>query len=245
MLVSAPQLGAGRCPDLVLLFMDGRSVPHVRLLADSRARLPAIPVILLAAHVDPDFAVELVKCGADDLLVVPPDPDGLRGKVLRALLGRPGPAFGWPALAPLSPRASDPDHATNVRCCYRASVPEHLQSVAVVDGAPKVSLIVRDLSVEVGERPAGMLLEMPVEAASRLPIADWMRGTPVSLVLRLGDDPSCIPVTARMRGPLRPGPQRSRTFGVQFTAAHAKDRERLQRFWMRCQRPVRKAKGAR
>lgn len=232
---AARLLSDRRPPDLVLLVIEGRSPPRVRLLADCLTHMPLAPVILLATHVDAGFAVELVKCGAEDLLVLPLDPEGLRGKVLRALLGRPGPAYGWPILEPLTPRAVATARRTNVRRCYRAEVPTYLQAVALVGGK---ELAVRDVSVEVGEWPGGMLLEAPAEAG--LPIDEWSAGSPVPLVLRLDDDPAPIAVLAHMRGTLRAGGPRGPGIGVQFTVRSPADRARLQRFWMQCQRPVRK-----
>jgi DNA-binding response OmpR family regulator len=239
----AELLAHRRPPDLILLVLEGRSLPRIRLLAECRRWWPVTPVILLATHLDVAFAVEVVKCGAEDLLELPPHPEGFRGKVLRALLGRPGPAYGWAELEPLAPHAALEATGANLRRCYRATVPGYLQTMAValVRGAERAELEVMDVSVEVGEAPGGMLLEVPRDAVSALPLEDWSSGTPASLLVQLADDPEPLAVVARMRGSVRPGGQQTRRLGMQFSVTAPADRARMQRFWMQCQRTVRPA----
>lgn len=223
--------------ELLLLSLSGPTREAVAFFVEVRGRFPALPVIVLAPGVDANFAVELVKCGASDLLLVPLDQGALRAKVERALFGRTGPTFGWPSLDPLRAPDSTPHVSANRRHCYRAPVRSFhpaLATVRVADGRG-VSLVVEDFSVEAEDSPGGMQLLVREDAVKLVPLDDWKRGAPVSLLLHLADGDPPIPVIARIAGPVRPGPRRSRRMGVRYEATNRGDVARLERFWVACQ----------
>src|SRR5262245_8937645 len=81
---------------------DGLSLPSTawaalligleRPLAESMVRFsrlrqayPLLPLLVLAEDVDGNFAAELLKCGAEDFLMLPPTPSALLHKVRRML----------------------------------------------------------------------------------------------------------------------------------------------------------------
>ncbi|MBI2896099.1 MAG: hypothetical protein HYY06_21255 [Deltaproteobacteria bacterium] len=233
--------------DLVLVALSGPTREGVALAVELRQKLPGIPTIVLAPATDANFAVEILKCGAaDDFLLLPLHPQGLRGKVVRALLDRPGPAFPWPELEPLAQteaRLKAPA-ADNRRRCFRAPVPSHfaVSSSAVISTDPprSVCLVVEDISVEVGDAPGGMLLLARNEAALLLPLSEWKSGEPIKLLVHIGDGSAPIPVVARMAGGMRPGPRSAKRMGVRYEPTNKADVPRLQRFWMACQRIVKK-----
>lgn len=95
-----------------------------------RRQHPLLPLLVLAHGVDANFAAELLKCGAEDFLLLPSAPEALKHKVRRALGEVVGPAFDTPEFAAFKPR----DFDENQRHCFRVNVPPDFAVASIFPG---------------------------------------------------------------------------------------------------------------
>jgi CheY-like chemotaxis protein len=211
-------------------------------LADSMAGLntlrrehPLLPVLVFAEGVDANFATELLKCGADDFLLLPPDPEALLHKVKRALGEAIGPAFTTPEFAAFRPR----DFDENLRRCFRVHVPPDFAVAGTFPGPVERPLEVKDLSIETENAPGGMQVAADRATARRLPFDQWNRRREIEVCVQL---PTGAPITARARliPGLRNAPDGSIRFAVEYWVLRPIEKERFRRYWVEAQRRMRR-----
>src|ERR1043166_8146347 len=82
--------------DGVLVMLGCPLSESMQSLSRLRQAFPLTPLLVLAEGVDANFVAELLKCGAEDFLMLPPAPDALLRKVRRILGEATGPAFDTP-----------------------------------------------------------------------------------------------------------------------------------------------------
>jgi hypothetical protein len=200
-----------------------------------RRRHALVPLLALAEGVDANFAVELLKCGAEDFLLLPPSPDALRHKVRRALGTAAGPAFDGPEFAAFKPRYFD----ENQRHCFRVDIPPDFAVASVFPGPVERPLEVKDLSIETEKAPGGMQIAADRATARRLPFDQWNRRGEIDVTIQL---PTGSPVTARARlvPGLRNAPDGSIRFAVEYWLARPMEKERFRRYWLEAQRRARR-----
>jgi hypothetical protein len=209
-----------------------------------RRSFPLVPLLVLAEGVDGNFAAELLKCGAEDFLMLPPDPDALLRKVRRLLGEATGPAFDTPEFAAFRPREFD----VNQRHCFRVHVPADFAVSGTFPGPIERALDVKDLSIETepnpgNHQPGGMQISADRNMARRLPFDQWQRRREIELVVQL---PSGSPIKARARvlPGLRPAPDGSIRFAVEYWVARPAEKERFRRYWVEAQRRARRGQKA-
>jgi CheY-like chemotaxis protein len=205
----------------------------ISLFVRCRQRFPLVPIVIVAPAMQATIAVELVKCGADDVCLEPFE-QVLRRKVQRALTRREGTVL---ELAELVPLRSKPPDGVNRRKCFRAPVPLSTPawvSVHVPPSAP-VMLRVDDISVESQGFPGGLGLFADRAVAAGLPLGAWQQGQPMRVLVHLPDGGQPIACMGRTVGGPRPGPERSVRIGIVYTPADARARVRIERFWVACQ----------
>ncbi|MBI4957327.1 MAG: hypothetical protein HY908_35280 [Myxococcales bacterium] len=200
---------------------------------------PAIPIVLLGPALHAEVAVELVKCGADEYLTIPFNPEGLARKVGRCLRERYGPVFDIPGLEALFPKQAGFE-GVNHRRAFRAMVPRGLAaSVRVVTGAASsVSgqrLAVRDIGPAVDDAPGGMRLVADPVTAAELGVLEWEVGRQLELSAQV-DDGDPVELVATLVRPAQFGRERSVELGIVYTPVHRSGTARMQRFWYACQR---------
>lgn len=206
-------------------------------LSSIRRAKPLLPVLVLAEGVDANFAAELLKCGAEDFLLLPPDPAALRHKVKRALGEVAGPAFTSGEFAAFRPR----DFDQNQRHCFRVHVPPDFAVASTFPGPVDRPLEVKDLSIETEEAPGGMQVATDLATARRLPFDQWNRRREIELAVQL---PTGGPITVRARlvPGLRPAPDGSIRFAVEYWVARPIEKERFRRYWVEAQRRMRRSR---
>lgn len=218
-----------------------------RPLAESMVRFsrlrhayPLLPLLVLAADVDGNFAAELLKCGAEDFLMLPPTPSALLHKVKRMLGESSGPAFDTPEFAAFRPREFD----VNQRHCFRVPIPPDFAVSSVFPGPVDRALDVKDLSIETelapgNLQPGGMQIAAERGMARRLPFDQWQRRREIELVVNL---PSGSPIKARGRviPGLRNATDGSIRFAVEYWVARPAEKERFRRYWVEAQRRARR-----
>ena len=222
--------------DALLVALTPPYADSVTAFADVRRHHPLIPLLALAEGVDANFAAELLKCGAEDFLLLPPDPKALEHKVRRALGAVVGPAFDVPELAAFRPRYVD----ENLRHCFRVHVPPDFPVASTFPGPIDRPLEVKDLSIETEKAPGGMQIAADRTTARRLPFDQWNRRREIEIAVQLPTG-SPIPVRARLIPGLRNAPDGSIRFAVEYWVARAMDKERFRRYWAEAQRRLRKA----
>lgn len=197
---------------------------------------PLVPLIALAEGVDANFAAELLKCGAEDFILLPPAPDALRHKIRRALGDAVGPAFELPEFAAFRPREFD----ENQRHCFRVSIPPDFAVASTFPGPIDRPLEVKDLSIETDQAPGGMQVTTDRATARRLPFDQWSRRREFEVSIQL---PTGSPVTARARlvPGLRNAPDGSIRFAIEYWLARPAEKERFRRYWVEAQRRARRA----
>jgi CheY-like chemotaxis protein len=223
-------------PDFNLLLLD-MSVPlreGISLFARCRARWPVVPVIILVPALEACLAIELIKCGAEDVSVEPHETI-LRRKAQRALLRRPGPVLDMPELEPLVVASAQ---RPNQRRCFRAAVPSDMQVRATLQlpGGRIADLRVIDVSVEAQGAPGGLGLSADRAQAASLPIDDWVRGEPILLALHVPDRGRPIAMLARLVGPTRRTLDQSVCLGVVYEQLDRLAKGRVEQLWIACQR---------
>jgi len=197
---------------------------------------PLVPLIAMADGVDADFAAELLKCGAEDFLSMPPEPQVLRHKIRRALGEAVGPAFEIPEFAAFRPREFD----ANLRHCFRVTVPPDFAVASTFPGPIDRPLEVKDLSIETEQSPGGMQVATDRATARRLPFDQWNRRREIDVSVQL---PTGSPLTARARlvPGLRNAPDGSIRFAIEYWVSRPAEKERFRRYWVEAQRRTRRA----
>jgi len=224
-----------------LLVLLGRPLAE-SMVSFSRLRSahPLVPLLALAEGVDGNFVAELLKCGAEDFLMLPPAPEALLHKVKRILGESTGPAFDTPEFAAFRPREFD----VNQRHCFRVHVPTDFAVSSTFPGPVERALDVKDLSIETEQapgslQPGGMQIAAERAMARRLPFDQWQRRREIDLLVQL---PSGSPIKARGRvlPGLRNGPDGSIRFAVEYWVARPAEKERFRRYWVEAQRRARR-----
>jgi len=209
-------------------------------LARLRSTYPLVPLLVLADGVDGNFVAELMKCGAEDVLMLPPSPEALQRKVRRILGEATGPAFDTPEFAAFRPREFD----VNQRHCFRVPVPPDFAVSSIFPGPVERALDVKDLSIETEQapgiaQPGGMQIAAERAMARRLPFDQWQRRREIELTVQL---PSGSPIKARGRvlPGLRNSADGSIRFAVEYWVARPAEKERFRRYWVEAQRRARR-----
>jgi CheY-like chemotaxis protein len=233
---SDPRFALGRF-DALLVALTAPLSDSVDHFSQLRRAHPLIPIVLLAEGVDANLATELLKCGAEDFLLLPPSPEALRRKLQRALGDASGPAFDVPELAAFRPR----DFDENQRHCYRVCVLPEFPVAGRFPGPVDRALEVKDLSIETDKGPGGMQLAADRSTARRLPFDQWNRRREIDITVQL---PSGAPITARARliPGLRNAPDGSIRFAVEYWVSRPVDNERFRRYWVEAQRRMRRVR---
>lgn len=201
-----------------------------------RRHHPLVPLIVLAEGVDANFAAELLKCGAEDFLLLPLAPEALRHKVRRALGDAVGPAFAIPEFAAFQPRAFD----ENQRHCFRVVVPPDFAVTGMFPGPVERPLEVKDLSIETEQSPGGMQVATDRATARRLPFDQWNRRREIDVSVQLPTG-SALTVRARLVPGLRHAPDGSIRFAIEYWVSRPAEKERFRRYWVEAQRRARRA----
>jgi hypothetical protein len=222
--------------DAVLLVLSAPFADSVAAFCSVRRRHVLVPLIVLAEGVDANFAVELLKCGAEDFLLLPSSPDALRHKVQRALGSVAGPAFDGPEFAAFKPR----DFEENERHCFRVPIPPDFAVASTFPGPVDRPLEVKDLSIETEKALGGMQIAAERATARRLPFDQWNRRREIDVSVQL---PSGTPIAARARlvPGLRSAPDGSIRFAVEYWVTRPAEKERFRRYWVEVQQRARRS----
>jgi len=226
--------------DLLLVVLRHPLAEGMAQFCQLRQAHPLIPLLALAEGVDGNFAAELLKCGAEDFLLLPPTPEALLRKVRRILGEAIGTALDTPEFAAFRPREFD----VNQRHCFRVLVPPDYAISSVFPGPVERALDVKDLSIETEQAPGallpgGMQISAERAMARRLPFDQWQRRREIDLLVQL---PSGSPIKARGRvlPGLRRAPDGSIRFAVEYWVARPAEKERFRRYWVEAQRRARR-----
>jgi hypothetical protein len=222
--------------DALLIMLSAPFADSVAALCSVRRRHVLLPLIAFAEGVDANFSAELLKCGAEDFLLLPPSPDALRHKVRRALGSAVGPAFEGPEFAIFKPREFD----ENQRHCFRVSIPPDFAIASTFPGPIDRPLEVKDLSIETEKAPGGMQIAADRGTALRLPFDQWNRRREIDVTVQL---PAGAPITARARlvPGLRSAADGTIRFAVEYWLARPAEKERFRRYWVEVQRRTRRS----
>jgi hypothetical protein len=209
----------------------------VASLSNLRRNHPLLPLLALAEGVDANFATELLKCGAEDFLLLPPPPDALRPKVRRPPGGGIGPAFDLPEFASFKPLCI----GENKRRCFRVNVPPDFAVASTFPGPVERALEVKDLSIETENGPGGMQIAADRSTARHLPFDQWNRRREIAVAVQL---PSGAPIkaVARLVPGLRSAPDGSIRFAVEYWGSRPIEKERFRRYWVEAQRRMRRTR---
>jgi hypothetical protein len=221
--------------DALLIMLAAPFGESVAAFCGLRRRHALVPLLALAEGVDANFAVELLKCGAEDFLLLPPSPDALRHKVRRALGAAVGPAFDGPEFAAFKPRYFD----ENQRHCFRVDIPPDFAVASVFPGPVERPLEVKDLSIETEKAPGGMQIAADRATARRLPFDQWNRRGEIDVAIQLPAGPP-VTVRARLVPGLRNAPDGSIRFAIEYWLARPTEKERFRRYWLEAQRRARR-----
>ncbi len=201
-------------------------------------RDPRKAVIAMGRELEADIAVELVKCGADDFVSMPIQPDALVRKIHRALnIASPGPAFSWPALEPLALLGGrKPYRGANRRWCFRAKPSGDFRArVTTQVGKKQFTLDIDDISIVTEGWPGGILLRVDRQEGEELPFEQWEHGRAATMLIHLPTGAS-VKVVARVVPGTRRQSVKTTRFAVQYTTDIPSDVNLLQAFWTECQR---------
>jgi CheY-like chemotaxis protein len=223
--------------DAILVALTPPLENSVSSLSTLRRSHPLVPLLALAEGVDANFATELLKCGAEDFLLLPLSPDALRHKLRRALGEAVGPAFDLPEFASFKPQAG----GENKRHCFRVNVPPDFAVAGTFPGPVDRALEVKDLSIETDTGPGGMQVAADRSTARRLPFDQWNRRREIAVSVQL---PSGAPIkaVARLVPGLRGAPDGSIRFAVEYWVTRPAEKERFRRYWVEAQRRMRRAR---
>lgn len=231
-----PMFGVTRF-DAFLIALTAPLGDSIGNLSSLHRNHPLVPIVALAEGVDANFATELLKCGAEDFLLLPPSPDALRHKLRRALGEAIGPAFDLPEFAAFKPRGD----GENQRHCFRVHVPPDFAVAGTFPGPVDRPLEVKDLSIETEKAPGGMQVSADRATARRLPFDQWNRRREIDVAVQL---PTGAPIKARARlvPGLRSAPDGSIRFAVEYWVTRPIEKERFRRYWVEAQRRMRRAR---
>jgi CheY-like chemotaxis protein len=221
--------------DALLIALGPPYGESLTAFANIRRKHPLVPLIALAQDVDANFAAELLKCGAEDFLLLPPAPEALRHKVRRALGDAIGPAFDTAEFAAFKPREFD----ENQRHCFRVQILPDFPVASTFPGPVDRALEVKDLSIETENAPGGMQVAADRATARRLPFDQWNRRREIDVNIQL---PTGSPITARARliPGLRNAPDGSIRFALEYWLNRPAEKERFRRYWVEAQRRMRR-----
>lgn len=222
--------------DLLICDLGGDHAAGIQRYAHIRRARPGLPILLLAAGVQTEIAVELVKLGAQDLLatdVRTGDGEVLMRKAARLLGGPRSPALDDPVFASFKPRD---ETAEERRRAFRAPVPEALAARIRLRLRPRaVEAAVLDISLETDGFAGAMLVRFPGDAVEPEVFRreELVASSAAAVALPDGGDPvelSVLPVRVRTAAS-------GRTVDVafQYRPLDPDDASRLARFWMQCQ----------
>jgi len=227
--------------DALLIALGRPLTDSMATFSRLRHAYPLTPLLVLAEGVDGNFVAELLKCGAEDFLLLPPSPEALARKVRRILGEASGPVFDLPEFDAFRPREID----VNQRHCFRVSVPPDFSVSSIFPGPVERALDVKDLSIETERapgsiQPGGMQISAERAMARRLPFDQWHRRREIDLTVQL---PSGSPIKARGRllPGLRHGGDGSIRFAVEYWLTRPAEKERFRRYWVEAQRRARRA----
>jgi hypothetical protein len=222
--------------DALLVALRAPFAESIATFCGVRRAHPLVPLIALADGVDANFAAELLKCGAEDFLLLPPSPDALRHKIRRALGEAVGPAFEVPEFVAFRPRPFD----ENQRHCFRVAIPPDFAIANTFPGPIDRPLEVKDLSIETEQAPGGMQIATDRATARRLPFDQWNRRREIDVSVQL---PTGSPLIARARlvPGLRNAPDGSIRFAIEYWVSRPAEKERFRRYWVEAQRRTRRA----
>jgi CheY-like chemotaxis protein len=209
----------------------------VAFFARCRQASPRTPLVLLGKAMDIDFVVEFLKCGADDFVTLPFEPQVLRRKVERSLGKWFGLVLDVPALAPL--RMTEwAHHGGNLGHAYRVRI-EADRPIGVnliLSATEELSLILLDLSIPISRWPGGMLLGIDRKFSGRLPTTSWSQNDELTLRVNLPDEGPPIDVKASPISSVRSGQGNLVKFNMKYWIPDADERGRLVRYWSAVQR---------
>jgi hypothetical protein len=223
--------------DALVVALSPPLVDSMAVFSELRRQHPLIPFLVVAQDVDANFAAEILKCGADDLVMLPPAPGVLRHKVRRMLGEASGAAMNSAEFAAFRAREFD----VNSRRCFRVIVPPDFPISSTFPGPIDRALDVKDLSIETEQAPGGLQIATDREMARRLPFDQWQRRSEIEVVVQL---PSGSPVKARARliPGLRTATDGSIRFAVEYWLARPAEKERFRRYWVEAQRRMQRAR---
>lgn len=222
--------------DVLLFSLKRPHVMSVMLFTRCRAANTRKPIIVLGEGVNADLAVELVKNGADDFISYPPDRNGLRHKVQRALGMYQGPGFEWAILRPFK-RTHAPPGGKNRRHCYRATcIPHRPITISVTLAEDTFYIDVINISIATDGWPGGLLLSSDASTTRNLPFESWETGAEIVFTMDLPDEAPPINIKGQMVIGLRPGPAGSTRFAVMYWTTRPEDEVRIRRYWADAQR---------
>jgi hypothetical protein len=223
--------------DALLVALTPPYVESITSFSNIRRKHPLVPLVALAEGVDANFAVELLKCGAEDFLLLPPEPEALRHKLRRALGDAIGPAFDTAEFAAFKPR----DFDANQRHCFRVQILPDFPVAGIFPGPVDRALEVKDLSIETEKAPGGMQVAADRATARRLPFDQWNRRREIDVGIQLPTG-SAITARARLVPGLRNAPDGSIRFAVEYWVNRPAEKERFRRYWVEAQRRMRRAR---
>jgi len=222
--------------DALLVALHAPLSESIAKFCSVRRSHPLVPLIAMAEGVDANFAAELLKCGAEDFLLLPPAPEALRHKIRRTLGEAVGPAFEVPEFAAFRPRAFD----ENQRHCFRVNIPPDFAVASTFPGPIDRPLEVKDLSIETEQSPGGMQVATDRATARRLPFDQWNRRREIDVAVQLPTG-SPLMTRARLVPGLRNAPDGSIRFAIEYWVSRPTEKERFRRYWVEAQRRTRRA----
>lgn len=222
---------------VVVLVITPASDDSVRALARIRASSPRVRLIVLSTGVSADVAVELVKCGAEDYLELPCDPNALARKVERALTGSSRPTLDAPLVSAFSTGGTA---FGNRRRTFRARVPANYSARVHVSVAGRIEILdLVDISLAADDQLGGMAWRADARVAAGLPLDSWSRGTTLAANIELPGHAVLIPadvILVRMTLGLSGPAATPIAIGVQYALCNAEEDRVIRTFWMECQR---------
>jgi hypothetical protein len=212
-------------PAALVLAIDEKDEETFKTLRQLRLEFATSPVIVLAAALDTNLAVELVKLGVTDCVCVPAPPDTLWRKIERAMLHSGGPTLDSPLLALLWDGTAYPAHEEKRRCFRSATVADYPAYVTVVKPVALPKMLVKNLSILTEGCPGGFALigsNVHLHALTKAPqfrfvlsVPDYARPVPGQGVVKrvlseptAGDPASIIGVEYRVDDPAHEAPVR-------------------------------------
>jgi DNA-binding response OmpR family regulator len=227
--------------DLVLYTLHAPYFSSLKTLIKCLEQNPGLPVIILAKGLDANHAVELIKCGVSDYIDLPIEHLTLRRKVERLLLNVRRPAIDTWTMLPFieyQSKAKVWSKDANRRHCYRARTGLNMEPLVDVniDNIEYQSNL-SDISIKTDDWPGGMRLRLNPATQKRI-IEEFQNQAYPLLHLNIHLPETDEPVLAQGRPIFRPQNAQGNFEEVvlQYQLTHKPDEQKMQSFWMRCQR---------